>query len=381
MIRIGITGQAGFVGTHLYNTLGLQPEIFERISFKDEFFQNGTSLQHFVKQCDVIVHLAAMNRHNDPEVIYNTNIGLVKQLIAACEATDSKPHILFSSSTQEERDNLYGKSKKEGRQLFEQWAERNQANFTGLVIPNVFGPFGHPYYNSVIATFCHQLTHNETPKIEVDGEIKLIYVGELVKYFIDKIKEHNITQSSDTVLHCETIHIPHISTIKVSDLLNKLTTIKNNYFEKGEIPSLDTAFDRNLFITFLCYIDHKSFFPFMLKKNTDNRGSFVETVKLNSGGQVSFSTTVPGITRGNHFHTRKAERFAVIKGKALIELRKIGTDEILSFELDGENPSFVDMPIWFTHNIKNIGEEELYTIFWINEHFDAKDPDTFFEKV
>ena len=381
MIRIGITGQAGFVGTHLYNTLGLQPDVFERISFKDEFFQNETSLQEFVKQCDVIVHLAAMNRHNDPEVIYNTNNGLVKQLIAACETTDSKPHILFSSSTQEERDNLYGKSKKEGRQLFEQWAERNQTNFTGLLIPNVFGPFGHPYYNSVIATFCHQLTHNETPKIEVDGEIKLIYVGELVKYFIDKIKEHNVNQSFDTVLHCETIHVPHTSTIKVSDLLNKLSTIKNNYFEKGEIPSLDTAFDRNLFITFLCYIDHKSFFPFMLKKNTDNRGSFVETVKLNSGGQVSFSTTVPGITRGNHFHTRKAERFAVIKGKALIELRKIGTDEVLSFELDGENPSFVDMPIWFTHNIKNIGEEELYTIFWINEHFNAEDPDTFFEKV
>lgn len=381
MIRIGITGQAGFVGTHLYNTLGLQPEIFERISFKDEFFQNEKSLQDFVKQCDVIVHLAAMNRHNDAEVIYNTNIGLVKQLIAACEATDSKPHILFSSSTQEERDNLYGKSKKEGRELFEKWAERNQANFSGLVIPNVFGPFGHPYYNSVVATFCHQLTHNETPKIEVDGEIKLIYVGELVNHFIDKIKEHSVTQFNNTELHCETIHVPHTSTIKVSDLLNKLITIKNNYFEKGEIPCLDTAFERNLFITFLCYIDHKSFFPFMLKKNTDNRGSFVETVKLNSGGQVSFSTTVPGITRGNHFHTRKAERFAVIKGKALIELRKIGTDEVLSFELDGENPSFVDMPIWFTHNIKNIGEEELYTIFWINEHFDANDPDTFFEKV
>lgn len=381
MLKIGITGQAGFVGTHLYNTLNLKKEDFQTIAFEDAFFQNESSLQDFVKQCDVIVHLAAMNRHNDAEVIYNTNIGLVKQLIAACEATDSKPHILFSSSTQEERDNLYGKSKKEGRELFEKWAERNQANFSGLVIPNVFGPFGHPYYNSVVATFCYQLTHNETPKIEVDGEIKLIYVGELVNHFIDKIKEHSVTRFNNTELHCETIHVPHTSTIKVSDLLNKLITIKNNYFEKGEIPCLDTPFERNLFITFLCYIDYKSFYPFMLKKNTDNRGSFVETVKLNSGGQISFSTTVSGITRGNHFHTRKAERFAVIKGKALIELRKIGTDEVLSFELDGENPSFVDMPIWFTHNIKNIGEEELYTIFWINEHFDANDPDTFFEIV
>jgi UDP-2-acetamido-2,6-beta-L-arabino-hexul-4-ose reductase len=107
----------------------------------------------------------------------------------------------------------------------------------------------------------------------------------------------------------------------------------------------------------------------------------VETVRISSGGQVSFSTTVPGVTRGNHFHTRKAERFAVIKGKALIELRRIGTDEVLSFELDGDHPSFVDMPVWYTHNIKNTGTDELYTIFWINEHFDANDPDTYFEKV
>ena len=388
MLKIGITGQAGFVGTHLYNTLGLYPDMYERIPFEDAFFQNDDILKEFVKNCDVIVHLAAMNRHNDPEVIYKTNLGLVKQLIASCEQTNSTPHIIFSSSTQEERDNLYGKSKKEGRQLFEQWAERHQARFTGLVIPNVFGPFGNPYYNSVIATFCHQLTHNEIPKIEVDGEIKLIYIGELVNEIIKAISNEPSAVSSKGVMHDSqitnhkspiTIQIPHTSTINVSNLLKKLTEFKNNYFEKGEIPFLDIPFDRNLFNTLLCYIDHKNFFPYMLKKNTDERGSFIEIVKLNSGGQVSFSTTISGITRGNHFHTRKAERFAVIKGKALIELRRIGTKEILSFELDGEYPSIVDMPIWYTHSIKNIGEEELYTIFWINEKYDLKDPDTYFE--
>ena len=389
-IKVGITGQTGFVGTHLYNTLGLYPYIYERIPFEDAFFQNDEILEEFVKNCDVIVHLAAMNRHNDPEVIYQTNLGLVKQLIAVCEKTNSTPHIIFSSSTQEERDNLYGKSKKEGRQLFEQWAERNQARFTGLVIPNVFGPFGNPYYNSVITTFCHQLTHNETPKIEIDGEIKLIYVGELVNEIIKAISNEPLAVSSQISDHSSQItdyslqfthHVSNTSTIKVFDLLNKLTEFKTNYFEKGEIPSLENTFEKNLFNTFLCYIDHQTFFPFMLKKNTDARGSFIETVKLNSGGQVSFSRTVSGITRGNHFHTRKAERFAVIKGKALIELRRIGTNEVLSFELDGEYPSFVDMPIWYTHNIKNIGEEELYTIFWINEHYNADDPDTFFETV
>jgi len=375
MLKVGITGQPGFVGTHLFNTLNLHKDKFQTIPFEDSYFADNEKLSRWVTQCDVIVHLAAMNRHHDPDVIYNTNIGLVQQLIDTMQKTGSTPHVLFSSSTQEERDNLYGKSKKEGRLLFEKWATDNNAKFTGLVIPNVFGPFGNPYYNSVIATFCHQLTHNEQPKIEVDGEVKLIYVGELVALMLEIISGKYPVKNVDQLI------VPHTSATRVSELLQKLEAYKANYFEKGIIPDLGTIFDRNLFTTFLCYIDHKQFFPFYLKKNTDDRGSFVETVRLNSGGQISFSTTVPGITRGNHFHTRKAERFAVIKGKALIELRRIGTDEVLSFELDGEKPSFVDMPVWFTHNIKNIGNEELYTIFWINEFFDAGDADTYFEIV
>lgn len=380
MIKIGITGQAGFVGTHLFNTLGLHPDKFERIPFEDNYFQDKLKLKAFVISCDVIVHLAAMNRHNEPDVIYKTNIGLVKQLIKASEETKSTPHILFSSSTQEERDNLYGKSKKEGRKLLEKWADKNNASFSGLIIPNVYGPFGHPYYNSVVATFCHQLTHGETPKIEIDGQINLIYVGELVNQIIDIIISVQQFQSEGK-LTIQEIALQHTASAKVSDLLAMLESYKEGYFNRAEIPNLDTPFKRNLWNTFLCYLDHESFFPFHLKLNTDNRGSFVETVKLNSGGQVSFSTTLPGITRGNHFHTRKAERFAVIKGKARIELRRIGTDKIMTFELDGTSPSFVDMPIWYTHNITNIGNEELYTIFWINEHFNSEDTDTYFEKV
>jgi len=378
-IKVGITGQSGFIGTHLYNTLGLYPEKFERIPFKDEYFQDDNILNNFVRSCDVIVHLAAMNRHNDPQVIYETNLRLVKQVIGACEITNSRPYILFSSSTQEERDNPYGRSKKEGRVLFEEWAKRNEVSFTGFVIPNVFGPFGHPYYNSVVATFCHQLTHDETPKIEVDGDMKLIYVSELVNEFIGKILAMRVKMGVDPII--ENIPIQHTAEIKVSALLEKLTTFKSNYFNTGMLPDLSHIFDRNLWNTFLCYIDHAQFFPFKLKLNTDQRGSFVETVKLNSGGQVSFSTTIPGITRGNHFHTRKAERFAVIKGKARIELRRIGTDKIYKFDLDGKEPSFVDMPVWFTHNITNTGNEDLYTIFWISEHFNTEDGDTFFEKV
>lgn len=379
MLKIGITGQSGFIGTHLFNTLGLFPDKFERISFVDEFFKDDLTLQSFVKQCDVIVHLAAVNRHNDPQVIYDNNIRLVKKLIYACEATLSTPHILFSSSTQEDRDNLYGKSKKEGRVLLEKWADKNSAQFSGLIIPNVFGPFGFPFYNSVIATFCHQLTHGEIPKIEVDGELKLIYVGELVKQILEIIEEVDKDHKDDVVI--QEIKLQHTSEMKVSTILQMLKGCKKKYYEIGEIPALDTPFKRNLFNTFVCYINHSSFYPFPLKLNTDNRGSFVETMKLSSGGQVSFSTTLPGITRGNHFHTRKAERFAVIKGKARIDIRRIGTEKVLSFEMDGSAPSFVDMPIWYTHNITNIGSDEVYTIFWISEHFNPDDPDTFLENV
>jgi len=379
MLKVGITGQPGFIGTHLYNTLGLFPDKYIRIPFEDSFFLEEKKLNEFVSACDVIVHLAAMNRHNDPEIIYKTNIGLVKQLINVMEKSKSNPHVLFSSSTQEDRDNLYGKSKREGRKLLSEWAERNNARFSALVIPNVFGPFGNPFYNSVVATFCHQLTHNETPHIDINGNLKLIYVGELVNEFIKNIDlKSNQKKDGNSISN---ILIPHTKEVKVSEILDHLIKYKKLYLEKGIFPELQNSFEVNLFNTFRTYIDIKNHYPVKLVQNIDNRGSFVETIKLNIGGQVSFSTTVPCVTRGNHFHTRKIERFAVIKGKALIQLRRIGTNEIFNFELNGNEPSYVDMPIWYTHNIKNTGEEELYTIFWINEFFDANDPDTFFEVV
>ncbi len=372
MKGVGITGQNGFVGSHLYNSLGLNTEEYQRIDFKKEYFEQPEALDDFVLQCDVIVHLAAMNRHPAPEVIYDQNLGLVQKLVASLERTESKAHVLFSSSSQEERDNLYGKSKLDGRLLLTEWAKNSGGIFTGMIIPNVFGPFGKPHYNSFIATFCHQLSHGENPVIETDGEVKLIYVAELVKEFILQIKGGK---------NHDYYTVPFTTSIKVSEVLSKLKLYKNLYFDKGEIPELNSDFDLQLFNTFRCSFDISSYYPVKLSLSTDSRGAFVEVIRLGIGGQCSFSTTVPGITRGNHFHTRKIERFAVIKGKALIQLRKIGTDKIFDFYLDGSEPAFVDMPIWYTHNIKNIGQEELLTVFWINEAYNAEDSDTYFETV
>ena len=372
MLKIGITGNQGFVGYHLFQTLALQKEEFSLIRFERNFFEDDHALDNFVSNCDVIVHLAALNRHNQEQVIYDTNTALVKKLIASLERSKNKPHLIISSSTQEERDNLYGKSKKEGRLLLSDWANKNGGRLSGLIIPNVYGPFGHPFYNSVIATFCHQLANSETTRIDVDGDLKLIYIGELVEEIIKLIRCDDNTHQQI---------IPFTAEIKVSEIFALLQYFRTTYQDKGEVPILNNDFEHNLFNTYRCYMDVSNYFPKKFVQHADNRGTFIEIARLGLPGQMSFSTTLPGITRGNHFHTRKIERFAVIKGKALIQLRRIGTNEVHDFYLDGDEPAYVDMPIWYTHNIKNIGEEMLYTIFWINEAFDVNNPDTYFEIV
>jgi len=372
IVKVGITGQAGFIGQHLYNFVGTKNDAVERIAFKRSFFSDPEALKDWVAKCDVIVHTAAMNRHEDPQVIYNTNVGLVQAVIDACVAAEVSPKIIFSSSTQEEQDNLYGKSKREGRRLFQDWAKASNAAFTTLVIPNVFGPFGKPFYNSFIATFCHQLNNEKTPEIHQDSEVSLIYINELLEVFYSEVV--NAQPGIQTIL------VPATSNRKVTEILALLNHFKAAYVAHGQVPDISESFNLNLFNTFTSFIP-QDYFPRPFVQHTDNRGAFVEIMRAGSSGQSSYSTTVPGITRGNHYHTRKVERFAVIQGKASIKWRKVNTDKVYEFILDGEKPAYVDMPIWFTHNITNIGDTELVTLFWVNEPYNPEDPDTYFETV
>lgn len=210
-----------------------------------------------------------------------------------------------------------------------------------------------------------------------DSEVHLIYVGSLCEYICKRIRR----QSEIDEVVVERDEVPFDFAMKVSEVLDRFGQFKSLYLEQGIIPPLCNRHEWNLFNTFRSYIDMKQHFPVQLVQHTDARGSFVETVKIGVGGQVSFSTTVPGVTRGNHYHTRKMERFVVIKGKARIQLRRVGTDEVLDYYLDGERPAYVDMPVWYTHNISNIGDEILYAQFWINEWYDPDDGDTYFEPV
>lgn len=372
MIKIGVTGNKGFLGRHLVNTINLEPEKYSVVHFERDYFQDTSKLDAFVSTCDVIYHLAAMNRHEDQQVIYDSNIALVKALISALERTKSVPSIYFSSSSQKEQDNLYGKSKKVGQQLLQQWGIEHSARVVSFIIPNVFGAFGKPFYNSFVATFCHLLTTGGSPIVENDSEVSLIYVENLVKKMLWPLE--NPTENSELKVESDI-------KITVKETLRLLENYKDLYFDNGVVPDLPTSFQLNLFNTYRSFIDYKNYFPRLYTEHSDARGSFVELIRLQQGGQVSFSTTVPNITRGNHYHTRKIERFSVIKGKARIEMRKIDNNEVLTFDISGDKPAYVDMPIWYTHNIKNTGNEELYTIFWINEFYNPTDSDTFFVEV
>jgi UDP-2-acetamido-2,6-beta-L-arabino-hexul-4-ose reductase len=373
-IKVGITGQSGFIGAHLARHLRLDSGKFELVPFRKEFFESTGDLDEFVKECDVIVHLAAVNRHEDPEELYTINVSLTQKLIDSLIRTSSRTQLVFSSSTQETADNPYGKAKSECVRLLEDWASAANARVTSLTIPNVFGPFSKPEYNTFIATFCHKLIIGEQLQVNANAPVKLIYVGELTEAIITCIDSPPGEEASITKVTVKpTMH----ST--VGQILEILQGFKKNYYDQGMIPDLESAFHIQLFNTFRSFIDYQSYFPKVYQKHSDPRGSFVELIKLESGGQVSFSTTKSGVTRGNHFHTRKVERFSVISGHARIELRKVDEDQVISFDI--REPAFVDMPIWYTHNITNIGENELLTVFWINEKFDKDDPDTFYLNV
>jgi UDP-2-acetamido-2,6-beta-L-arabino-hexul-4-ose reductase len=368
-INVGITGFTGFIGKSLINFFYIKPEI-NLILLDDEDFNDKKRIEFFVKNTDVIIHLAAINRDKNPNNLYRTNIRLVKLLINACEESNSKPKIFFSSSTQENLDNPYGKSKLEGRKLFEKWARDNKCDYTTLIIPNVFGPNCKPFYNSVVSTFCFQLINSEKPLVNNDVLLNFIYVYDLSEYL------YNLIVNRKKLKNCITIKSKLY--IKVSDLLLKIKSIHNSYFVKNIFPDLYSNFDKNLFLTYHSYIPD-SFFPQSNILNKDNRGEFSEIIRTNSIGQFSYSITKPGIVRGNHFHTRKIERFSVIEGKAVVKLRKIQSKETKEFFLNKND--FIDISPWYTHSIENIGKDTLITLFWINEHYDSKNPDTYNELV
>lgn len=368
--KIVITGVVGFIGSHLRDRLSREQDV-EVPSFEDVYFSQPENLREVLSSSNTVVHLAAMNRGDEKE-IHTTNIELVNKLIASLDSLNARPHVIFASSTQTALDNPYGRSKKEGERILEEWSKKSNAPVTVLVIPNVFGDRGRPSYNSVVATFCHLLTHGGQPQIQVDKKVDLIYINELSEVFWDKIK--------NPPAGFERVDVKATAAIKVTDILALLNHFKDCFYIKKIVPAFASDFEKNLYNTYLSYAEPADYEQ-PLPLRTDDRGGLFEVVKEEKGSQIFFSTTRPGIVRGNHYHTRKQEKFCVVKGEAIIRLRRIGTDKIIEYKVSGQKPVVVEMPIFYTHNIENVGRGELCTLFWTNELFNPNDSDTFFEKV
>jgi UDP-2-acetamido-2,6-beta-L-arabino-hexul-4-ose reductase len=337
---------------------------------RDEF-ASPAALADFVIQCDTIVHLAGMNRGNERE-IYETNSSLVDRLVDCLAAGGKSPHVVFASSTQRVRSSAYGRSKKYGEDKLRQWAVQCDARLTNLIIPNVFGPGCRPYHNSVVATFCHQLSHDQRPVVIDDQEIELVWVNDLAEAICQIIRDRRTGVREAGVAGS--------AKITVSQLLDKLQAIHQSYFESNIVPDLSNPFDANLYTTFLSHIDlddhrHRP------QLRTDERGQLFEILRLAGGGQIFFATTKPGVIRGNHFHSRKVEWFCVVRGEAVIRLRRVGDSRVREFRVSSSSPEFISIPALHTHQIENVGSEDLLTMFWCNEIFQPADPDTFQEKV
>jgi UDP-2-acetamido-2,6-beta-L-arabino-hexul-4-ose reductase len=366
MATIAITGSGGFLGWHLRVHCHARPEI-KILQIDREGFRDPAHFQQVIQQADAVVHLAGLNRGSDQD-IERVNVELTKQLIAACRKSGARPHVLLANSTHQERDTAYGRSKRESANMLGDWASEAGTAFTDLVIPNVYGEGGRPFYNSVVATFCHQLASGEEPKIIQDGQLELVHAQRVSRAIVAAIAGH---VSGQVRVEGERL--------SVSECLSKLQAFDRCY-RAHLVPDLKADLDLDLFNTYRSFL-YPRYYPVTLQLHSDARGHLFEAVKSLHGGQCFISTTKPGITRGNHYHTRKFERFLVLGGDAVIRIRKLLTRDIVEFKVAGTVPQYIDMPTFCTHDITNTGQAELTTLFWAHEIFDPQRSDTIREPV
>lgn len=364
MTSYTLTGANGFLGWHTRCAIAEKKAEFKSFKLGKKYLENDAAKA--LNETDTLIHIAGVNRGSEEEV-FNGNILFAEQVRKSLFSITTPPStIVFANSIQANNGSNYGESKKRAAEILQRTAEELGINFRNILIPNVFGEHGQPFYNAVTSTFCHQLSTGEKPEIQRNSDLSLVHAQDVADFLIGSITNKQFSELEVR--------------IDVKNLLRQLSEISITY-KYGDIPDLSNRFSKNLFNTYRSYLLPNNV-QFSLEKKNDNRGAFFEIVRVWGGqGQSSFSTTYPGITRGEHFHRRKIERFTVLSGKAKISMRKMFSNDVLSFEVEGNNPVSIDMPTMWTHNITNIGNEILYTSFWINEIFDPEVPDTIYEKV
>ncbi len=359
---VGVTGGSGFLGWHTscrLLSLGVAVRLITRP-------MAVTGPNNAADGLGAVIHLAGVNRGTDDE-IRDGNREACDQLIDAIRNAERPPtRVVYADSIQSSNDSVYGLAKREVGDRLRAFCDASAITYSGVRIPNVFGEGGRPFYNSFVATFCHQIAHGETPTIQTDREVPLVHAQEV----------------ADALAHAALGNVVGVAPLaptvtSVREVLRKLTAMHATYADSARIPRLESAFETNLFNTLRSSIYTKYGPTQPLKLNTDQRGWLVETVKAETGGQVFVSSTVPGVTRGQHYHLRKLERFVVLQGTAEICMRRLFSGDVQRFAVTGAQPMAVEIPTLHTHQITNTGTDLVLTLFWSNEIFDPNRPDTY----
>jgi len=372
-MKILITGANGFIGKNLIAELHNQgyTDLLEY-----DINSNTDLLNEYTRECQFVFHLAGVNRPENPAEFMSGNFEFTSLLLDSLKKHGNQSPVLITSSIQAAFENPYGRSKKAGEDLLFQYSKKNHVPVFIYRLPNVFGKWCRPNYNSAIATFCNNIANDLPIQVnDPDVEMNLVYVDDIVKSFINKlkIKERKINNSK-LFDYVEPVY--KIKLGNIAELIYQFKETRNNL----QIPDLEDAFTKKLYSTYLSYLP-KDKFSYPLKMNIDQRGSFTEFLKSPDRGQVSINISKPGITKGNHWHHTKNEKFLVVSGKGVIRFRKIDSDEVIEYFVSGDKLEVVDIPVGYTHNIENLGEADMVTVMWVNEIFDKEKPDTIFLKV
>lgn len=369
-MKILVTGAMGFVGKNL--VLELKNRGYEDI-FCYDVNSSEEELEKYTKECEFVFHLAGVNRPKDQKEFMEGNFGFTSLLLEKLKKYSNKAPILISSSIQASLSNPYGESKKAGEDLIFAYGKENDVKVFVYRLPNVFGKWCRPNYNSAVATFCHNIANNLPITVnDPDVVMNLVYIDDVVNEFINALE--NKANKDDN--YCK---IPVVHTIKLGEIAQMIKGFKKSR-ESLIVPDQENEFSKKLYATYLSYLP-KNEFSYPLNMHVDERGSFTEFLKTEEYGQVSVNVAKPGIVKGNHYHHTKNEKFLVVSGKASIKFRLPHSEEIIEYIVSGDKLEVVDIPTGYTHNIENIGDTDLVTIMWANEKFDPDKPDTYFLEV
>jgi len=369
-MNILVTGAKGFIGKNLIAELSNQNYVN---IFEYDLDSTEEELDRYVEKANFIFHLAGVNRPKDYREYMKGNFGFTSTLLQKLSEYKNSCPIMIASSIQAELDNPYGLSKKAGEDLIITYGKNTGAKVLIYRFPNVFGKWCRPNYNSAVATFSNNIANDLPIKINDPNVVmNLVYIDDLIKELINALKGYE--NKKDTFCYVEPVY--EVKLGKIVELLYSFKKSRNDYF----INDMNDDFTKKLYSSYLSYLP-KDQFSYYLKMNTDNRGSFTEFIKTIDRGQISVNVSKPGITKGNHWHHSKNEKFLVVCGKGVIRLRNINETEILEYYVSGENLKVVDIPPGYTHNIENLGESDMVTIMWANETFDPDNPDTYYLEV